>query len=238
MTDTPAERVTAVIGAMDEELEALLADLEGRSSDRYGPFTVHRGRLEGRSVALARCGVGKVNAAALTQAMLALGADRVVFTGVAGALRPGLRVGDLIVSRDALQHDLDATALGYRLGEVPGEAWSWPADPQLTRLALEAAAELEGVTAVLGRVASGDQFIADPLHVERLRDVFEADCAEMEGAAAAQVCAKWGVPYVIIRSISDTADQSAEVDFRTFTPLAAARAKQVVRGILRRLPRT
>ena len=223
---------------MDEELEALLADLEERQSDRLGPFTVHRGRLEGRSVALARCGVGKVNAAALTQAVLGLGVARVVFTGVAGAVRPGLRVGDLVVSRDALQHDLDATALGYRPGEVPGEAWCWQADPELARLALEAASEIEGVTAVLGRVASGDQFIADPRRVERLRDAFEADCAEMEGAAAAQVCAKWGVPFVIIRSISDTADHTAEVDFRAFTPLAAARAKRVVRGILRRLPGT
>ncbi|MEJ2291507.1 MAG: 5'-methylthioadenosine/adenosylhomocysteine nucleosidase [Deinococcales bacterium] len=236
MEDSPAEHVTAVIGAMDEELEALLADLQEPNRERHGPFTVHRGRLEGRSVALARCGVGKVNAAALTQALLALGASRVIFTGVAGALRPGLQVGDLVVSRDALQHDLDVTALGYRLGEVPGEAWSWPADPELTRLALEAAGELDGVSAVLGRVASGDQFIADPRRVERLRDVFEADCAEMEGAAAAQVCAKWGVPYVIVRSISDTADHTAEVDFRAFTPLAAARAKRVVRGILRRLP--
>jgi len=230
------EGVTAVIGAMDEELEALLVDLEERREGSHGPFAVHFGRLEGRSVALARCGVGKVNAAALTQAVLTLGAARVVFTGVAGALRPGLEVGDVVISKDAVQHDLDVRPLGYRLGEVPGEAWSWEADPHLAELALAAAGELEGVHAVLGRVASGDVFVADPVRARALRDTFAADCAEMEGAAAAQVCAKWGVPFVIIRSISDTADHDAQVDFRSFTPLAAARAKQVVRGILRRLP--
>lgn len=230
------EGVTAVIGAMDEELEALLDDLEERREGSHGPFTVHFGRLEGRAVALARCGVGKVNAAALTQAVLTLGAVRLVFTGVAGALRPGLEVGDVVISKDAVQHDLDVRPLGYRLGEVPGETWSWEADPRLAELALAAAGELGGVRAVLGRVASGDVFVADPARARALRDAFAADCAEMEGAAAAQVCAKWGVPFVIIRSISDTAGHDAEVDFRSFTPLAAARAKRVVSGILRRLP--
>jgi len=231
-----AASVTAVIGAMDEELEALLEGLEERREGRLGPFVVHFGRLEGRAVALARCGVGKVNAAALTQAVLTLGAARVLFTGVAGAVRPGLRVGDLVISKDAVQHDLDVRPLGYRLGEVPGETWSWSADARLAELALAAAAELRDVRAVLGRVASGDVFVADPARARALRATFGADCAEMEGAAAAQVCAKWGVPFVIIRSISDTADHEAQVDFRAFTPLAAARAKQVVRGILRRLP--
>jgi len=160
----------------------------------------------------------------------------VLFTGVAGAVRPGLRVGDLVISKDAVQHDLDVRPLGYRLGEVPGETWSWSADARLAELALAAAAELRDVRAVLGRVASGDVFVADPARARALRATFGADCAEMEGAAAAQVCAKWGVPFVIIRSISDTADHEAQVDFRAFTPLAAARAKQVVRGILRRLP--
>ena len=226
---------SAIIGAMDEELEALLADLQEGRSETHGPFTVHRGRLEGRPVLLARCGVGKVNAAALTQLLITLGAARVVFTGVAGALRPGLAVGDLVVSRDAVQHDLDASALGYRKGEVPGESWSWQADAELAEYALEAARETLEVRALLGRVASGDQFIADPERVAALRRDFEADCAEMEGAAAAQVCSRWSVPFVIIRSISDTADHDAELDFRAFTPLAAARAKRVVRGILRRL---
>ena len=235
MTSREATGRSAVIGAMEEEIEALLGALEGARSETAGPFTVHRGRLEGRDVLVARCGIGKVNAAALTQALLALGVDRVLFTGVAGAVQPGLAVGDLVISRDAVQHDLDVTALGYRLGEVPGEPWSWQADAELVHLALASAAEIAEVTTIVGRVLSGDQFIADPARVAQLHEAFDGACAEMEGAAVAQVCARWGVPFVIIRSISDTADHDAQVDFRSFTPLAAARAKRVIRGILRRL---
>lgn len=220
---------------MEEELEALLSAAERPRRERLGPFEVTAGSLEGRPVLLAHCGIGKVNAAALAQALLARGAARVIFTGVAGAVQPGLRVGDLVVSTDAVQHDVDATALGYARGQVPGEPLSWPADGELRRLALEAAGELEGVRVVSGRIASGDQFVADPERVRALRTAFGAACAEMEGAAVAQVCARWGVPFVIIRCISDTADKSAHVDFRSFTPLAASRAKRVVRGMLRRL---
>jgi adenosylhomocysteine nucleosidase len=226
---------SALVGAMHEELEALLADVEDGRREELGPFAVTHGRLEGRPVLLAHCGIGKVNAGALAQALLARGVARLIFTGVAGAVREGLRVGDLVVSTDAIQHDVDVTPLGYRLGEVPGEPLAWPADERLRELALSAAAELEDVQVVSGRVASGDQFIADGGRVRELRERFGAACAEMEGAAVAQVCAKWGVPYVIIRCISDTADHAAHADFRTFTPLAAARAKRVVRGILRRL---
>lgn len=226
---------TAVIGAMDEEVEALLAGLVDRRTVALGPFEAQLGTLEGKAVAVARCGIGKVNAAALCTALLLAGAERVVFTGVAGAVDERLRVGDLVVASDAVQHDVDVTALGYAVGEVPGDGVAWPADPSLRDLALAAAGEIDGVGVHLGRIASGDRFVADPQRVAWIRDAFGALCAEMEGAAVAQVCARWGVPYAVVRSISDTADGAAGTDFRSFTPLAAGRAKRVVRGILRRL---
>ena len=194
----------------------------------------YEGELEGRPVVVVRSGIGKVNAAVTTLLLLQRGVERVVFVGVAGALDPALKVGDIVVSTDAVQHDVDATALGYAPGEVPGESPAWEADAALRGLALAAAA-LEGVGVVAGRVVSGDQFIASANKVAALRAAYGAACAEMEGASAAQVCAKWRVPFVIVRSISDTADGGAEVDFRTFTPLAAARAERVVRGMLQRL---
>ncbi len=184
---------------------------------------------------LAECGIGKVNAAALTQALLTAGAGRVVFTGVAGAIDPRLRVGDVVISVDAVQHDVDVTGLGYAPGEVPGSGRVWVADPALREAAAAAARELDGVRVVEGRVASGDIFVSDPALVERLQFEFGAACAEMEGAAVAQVCAKWGVPFVIVRSISDSADHSAQVDFGAFTSVAARRSEAVVRGLLRRL---
>lgn len=221
---------------MAEEIAALLDGLEDPVAVSRGAFDFTRGRLAGVEVLLAQCGIGKVNAAALTQLLLLEGVSAVIFTGVAGAVDARLEVGDIVVSTDALQHDLDVTALGYDLGRVPGESLSWPADPRLRRAALEAATELSEVRNVLeGRVVSGDQFIASPTRVAELRERFGAACAEMEGAAVAQLCAKAGVPFVIVRSISDTADHGAEVDFRAFTRLAAERAKRVVRGVLARL---
>jgi adenosylhomocysteine nucleosidase len=224
-----------IIGAMTEELEALLENLQNRQDVQHGPFILHSGSLEGKQVLLAQCGIGKVNAAALTQLMILQKVDRIIFTGVAGAVDTSLRVGDIVISTDALQHDSDVRALGYKLGEVPGESFSWQADEGLLELAFTAARTLEGINVIKGRILSGDQFIASVEKVNELRETFQGACAEMEGAAVAQVCSKWNIPFVIIRSMSDSADHDATVNFREFTPLAAARAKQVVRLMLQKI---
>lgn len=220
---------------MREEVERLEASLEAARPGGQGPFKWLAGSLEGHAVLLAECGIGKVNAAALTQALLSAGATRLVFTGVAGAVDPSLQVGDIVISSDALQHDVDVTGLGYELGEVPGSGRVWQADEGLVALAAEAAADLPGVTAVVGRVASGDTFVASAEATARLARDFAATCTEMEGAAVAQVCSRWEAPFVIVRSISDRADHAAQVDFRAFTLRAAVNAEKVVRGLLRRL---
>ncbi len=225
----------AIIGAMDEEIEVLLAELREREDLTRPGVTLHRGVLDGVPVLLTRGGIGKVNAAMTTTHLIVAGATRVIFTGVAGGVLPGLRVGDIVVSTDLVQHDVDVTALGYEVGTMPGEPPAWPADERLRSVALAAAGQVEGVRVLEGRVASGDQFIASPEGAQRLHDLFGAACAEMEGAAVAQVCAKAGVPFVVIRSVSDTADKGARVDYRTFMPLVARHAKQVVRGMLARL---
>ncbi len=233
-----AARPLAVIGAMEEEVAPLLASSSGDVEEGEGPYRWQRGTVDGVSVLLAACGIGKVNAAALTQALLGRGAGAVLFTGVAGGVDPRLRVGDLVVAHDALQYDVDVTPLGYEAGQVPGEPPVWAADPGLRDLVVAAAAEAaenEGVRVIVGRVASGDAFVADPRRVADLRRRFAASCAEMEGAAVAQVCARWGVPWAIVRSVSDTADHDASVDFRAFTEVAARRAVAVVRGVLSRL---
>lgn len=221
-----------IIGAMPEELEALLEILEYRQERMQGGFTLYQGTLASKPVLIAQCGEGKVNAAALTQLMLMQGVTRIIFTGVAGAVDPSLKVGDIVISSDALQHDLDVTALGYELGQVPGEPLSWPADPTLRDLAVRAAKAFTDVTVITGRIVSGDQFIASVEKVAWLRETFGAACAEMEGASVAQVCARAKIPFVIIRSMSDTADHDAKVSFREFTPLAAGRAKTLVRYML------
>ena len=227
--------MTGIIGAMTEELELLLEELQERQDEWAGPFELHQGVLENKQVLLAQCGIGKVNAAALTQLLISQGVERLIFTGVAGALEPSLKVGDIVVSTDCVQHDVDATSFNYELGRVPGEAFAWGADKTLRRVALEAARAIGGVKVLEGRILSGDQFIASPEKGAWLRETFGGACTEMEGAAVAQVCAKWEVPFVIVRSMSDSADESAEVDFPAFVALAAGHAKQVVRGMLRNL---
>lgn len=227
--------VIGIIGAMPEEIDLLKEGLQRASEKMLGGFSFFSGTLEGKPVVLTKSGIGKVNAALCTQLLLQEGAGAVIFTGVAGALDPGLRVGDLVVSTDALQHDVDVTPLDYELGQVPGEPLSWQAGERLYELALKAARSLEDVRVKEGRIVSGDQFIADPVKAAWLHETFGAACAEMEGASTAQVCSKYGVPFVIIRSISDSANFEAGPDFREFTRLAAIRAERLVRLMLRQL---
>ena len=225
----------AIIGAMAEEVNELLPLLENKQEIKYPAFTVYQGNLGQHKALIAQCGIGKVNAAALTQLVLMQGAKQVIVTGVAGAVDPNLNVGDIVISSDAVQHDVDVTGLGYEIGKVPGENLAYIADDHLKNLASEATTELEQVKGVVGRIVSGDQFIYDPEMSRWLHSTFKASCAEMEGASIAQICSKWEVPFVIIRSISDNANQDAGVDFREFTPLAASRAKKIVELMLQNI---
>lgn len=224
-----------VIGAMSEEIARLQAGLADARPVTAGPFSVHAGRLEGVDLLLGQCGIGKVNAAALTQLLLNLGAKCVIFTGVAGAVDSRLAVGDVVIGSRAVQHDVDVTALGYQPGEIPGTGLEFAADDELVALAEQAAAALPDIATYVGPIASGDSFVSSAAAAADIAQRFGALCAEMEGAACAQVCAGWGVPFVIVRSISDNADHSANVDFRSFTEVAAQRADTIVRGMLARL---
>lgn len=227
--------MVGVIGAMNEEVALLRSRLSEAQVLEAGSFTVHAGLLEGVKVLLGECGIGKVNAAALTQFLIDRGVRSVVFTGVAGALDPRLAVGDVVIGSQAVQHDVDVTALGYQPGEIPGTGLVFDADARLVALARTEAEGIAEISTHVGRIASGDVFVSSASAAATIAERFEAVCAEMEGAACAQVCASWGVPFVIVRSISDNADQSANVDFRSFTVLAARHAETIVRGVLRRL---
>lgn len=221
---------------MPEEIAALLEGMEARNDRLVSGLELHEGTLEGKPVLLARCGIGKVNAASVAQLMVVQRPRALIFTGVAGAVDPRLKVGDIVVAEDSLQHDVDVTALGYDLGRVPGEPLAWPSDRGLVTLAVAVAAELTDVNVVTGRVASGDQFVADRNRTLALRERFQPSCVEMEGAAVAQVCFRAALPFVIVRSISDSADHDADVSFREFTRLAADRAKELVRAMVRAMP--
>lgn len=229
-----ARKVIGVIGAMDEEIAQFL-DWVGMTRDTViAGITFRKGAWHGKEVVICKCGVGKVNAAVCTQLLIdRFGTTEIIFTGVAGALHPELSIGDIVISTHCMQHDMDATALGFAKGEIPFATESvFAADSRLVELARRAAEQLYPGKTRIGKVLSGDQFVADREKVRELYQEMRGDCVEMEGSAVAQVCHLNGVPFVILRSMSDRADGSAHVNFTEFTRLASERSAAIVERML------
>jgi adenosylhomocysteine nucleosidase len=226
-----------LIGAMAEEIEWMQGKMENVTTETKAGITYLTGSLQGKEIVLCKSGVGKVNAAVCTQILIdRFSVDAVVFTGVAGALDPSLNIGDIVVSTECQQHDMDVTALGFPRGVIPFQDHSlFAADLQLSDLAYRSAVTLFEGRVKKGRVLSGDQFIASRETVSSLHVELGGTCVEMEGAAVAQVCAMNGVPYVVIRSMSDKADGSAPDNFPDFTRLAADHSGRIVEDMLRHM---
>ena len=236
---------TAILSALPEEQATLLDHLQHPQRQMHAGRAFWTGVLEGRCVVMALSGMGKVAAATTATALIErFAAARIVFTGVAGGVGDGVRVGDLVVARDYLQHDMDASPLaprwvvpGYREARMPCDA---ALSAQLWQAARHCAAAT-GAGAHHGLIASGDQFIASAEAAQRLRGALalaghEVLAVEMEGAAVAQVCADYGVPFAAVRTISDRADDDAHVDFLQFVQTVACRnADAVLRAFMRLL---
>ena len=180
-------------------------------------------------------GVGKVNSAVHAQLLISkFDADMLIFTGVAGSLDPKIDICDIVVSTDCVQHDVEASALGYAPGEIPYQEVSFfEADTALREAAVRAVREAAPEVHVFeGRIASGDQFVSSAEDKERIVSTFGALCCEMEGAAVAHVAWLNDVPFVVIRAISDKADGSAHMDYPTFVAQAADRSASIVTHLL------
>jgi adenosylhomocysteine nucleosidase len=227
----------ALIGAMNEEIELLVGHMEQVTSSTKAGITFREGNFLSKKVIVCRTGVGKVNAAVTTQILIDyFGVEVVIFTGVAGALDPELNIGDIVISNECMQHDMDVTPLGFAKGVIPYEEKSiFPADVELVELAAAAGNRLFEGRVKRGRVLSGDQFIASREVVGELHKVLEGMCVEMEGAAVAQVCSMNAIPYVVIRSMSDRADGSAHVNFAEFTAQASENSYKIVEDMVRHL---
>ena len=225
-----------IIGAMEQEVETLLGLLENKNAVIRTGSTYYEGTLDGLDVVVVQCGIGKVNAALCVQVLCdCYGVTHVVNTGIAGSLCPELDIGDLVISSDAMYHDVDCVHFGYTLGQMPGMPVAYEADKNMTELAFAAAEAVNPGHTRIGRVASGDQFVAVKALKERIISVTGALCTEMEGAAIAQAAYRNGIPFVIIRAISDKADDSAEMDYPTFERIAAHRCAAVTQAFAKQL---
>lgn len=221
-----------IIGAMEVEVDLLKGMLAGAEVTTLAGMDFCAGKLGETDVVVVRSGIGKVNAGICAQIL----ADRfevthLINTGVAGSLCEELNVGDLVVSNDCAWHDFDVSPLGYEPGQVPGlSTLAFPADPALRAGALAAAAAVAPEIATReGRVVSGDQFIADEATKQRLTSMFNGTCCEMEGAAIAQAAWLNGIPFVVVRAISDKAGaENQVVDYATFEAAAARHCAQIV----------
>lgn len=262
----PKPKLLGIIGAMEEEVELLRASLSDNKNFEHASIKYHTGTLAGHAVVLARSGIGKINAALCTQLMIdKFHPDAIIFTGVAGGLLPGCKVGDLVVATHTVQHDYDISAFRGQKGFVPSQTQLANEDPDLQErlekvLSRGTLRRLEGTQLIeadsrlralacrayddlqkkdktfpslyAGIIASGDQFISDYSARQNIQREFGALCAEMEGAATAYACFLNGIPFLILRSLSDTADGAAVVDFPKFCAEAAEYSAKIVKRLV------
>lgn len=228
-----------IIGAMNEEIQLMKTEMQIVNEQQIGRITYYVGTCHEKEIVLCQSGVGKVNAAMTAQILIDhYQVNKIIFTGVAGALDPTLEIGDIVISTCAEQHDIDASSLGFKRGQIPMFPHSsvFEADHGLVTIAFEAAKELGRKKKVMkGKVLSGDQFIADPEMASKLRKEFAGVCVEMEGAAVAQVAMLNGIPFVIVRSISDKANHDATVNFTEFVQIAARQSNEIVKSMLNKM---
>lgn len=227
-----------IIGAMELEVEALKEQMDVKNIVEKASMKFYEGTLRGKDVVIVQCGIGKVNAGICVQILADLfQVDAVINTGVAGSLRAEINIGDIVVSTDACEHDMDVTALGYKQGIIPQMKESFfKADRQLVEAAIEVCREVNpDINVYEGRVLSGDQFISGEEIKNKLIDLFDGFCTEMEGAAIAHAAFLNEIPYVVIRAISDKADGSAHMDYPEFERAAAAHSTKLVENLVKRL---
>lgn len=211
-----------IIAAMKPEMDLIKKNIEGLRSETKGSIEFYLGKINGRDVVCSVCGIGKVYASMCTEAMIiAYSPDYIINTGIGGTLTRDLSIGDVAISRNVCQHDMDTSPIGDEIGYVSGIGRIYfDADETLMSRAEDVISGM-GVKCVTGTIASGDQFVATQEKKDFIKKQFGAICCEMEGAAIGHVCAVNNVPFVVVRSISDDADEGACDNYLAFTEKAA-----------------
>ena len=212
-----------IIGAMEEEVAILKEKMEDVRIIKKASMDFYEGTLAGKKAVVVRSGIGKVNAGICAQILADMfSVEAIINTGIAGSLNKDINIGDIVVSTDVVQHDMDATGFGYRKGQIPQmPVFFFNADERLRKLAVKVCSEVNPDIQVFeGRIASGDQFGCDQDVKDGIVSEFSAYATEMEGAAIGQAAYLNDVPFLVIRAISDKADGSAQMDYSEFEKAA------------------
>lgn len=223
-----------IIGAMDEELEILLKEMELERTEVKANMNFKSGKLHNKNVVVVRSGIGKVNAAICTQILIDdFSVDRVINVGIAGGIGKDVYPGDVVVADTLVQHDMDASGFGYEIGQIPRmDTYDFKCNKELVDKALSACEKLKDVKSFVGKIVTGDQFICSTDKIVWLNEKFSAIACEMEGGSIAQVCYLNNIPFVIIRSISDNGNNGAHMDYEKFAPIAIKNSTEILKNML------
>ena len=227
-----------IIGAMEVEVKELREMMENPQAQTVAGMTFYQGTIKGKEVVVVRSGIGKVNAGICSQILVdRYQVEGIINTGIAGSLRNEINIGDIVLATVAVQHDVDANGFGYPLGEIPQMGIKeFPADEKLRALAEECSKKANpDIQVFCGRVASGDQFISNKEKKNWIQDNFDAYCTEMEGAAIAQAAYLNNIPYLVVRAISDKADDSANMDYSEFEAKAVKNSVRLMAAMIAEL---
>lgn len=227
-----------IIGAMEEEVTSLKEQMKIKEIIELASMEFCVGKLCTKNVVVVKSGIGKVNAAVCAQILIdKFSVKALINTGIAGSLNASINIGDMVISKDAIHHDMDASIFGDPVGQIPRmNTLAFAANPEFVEKAKKANEEVNpDIKTIVGRVVSGDQFVSSSAVKKKIVENFQADCTEMEGAAIAQVAYLNNVPYVIIRAISDKADNSAVLDYPEFEKQAIIHSVKLIRNLLPRI---
>lgn len=229
--------ILGIIGAMSEELEILLKDMILEKVEEKAKMKFHKGKLWGHDVVAVVCGIGKVNAAVCTQILASeYNVSSVINVGVAGGIGKDIYPGDVVIAENLVQYDMDTTAFGDPMGQIPRmDTFDFKCDKKLVETAKIACAEASDFKTFSGRIVSGDMFVASIEKIQWLEKEFGALACEMEGASIAHVCYLNNIPFVVIRSISDNANNGAHMDFEKFTPIGVKNSTFILKTMLEKL---
>ena len=231
-------KTIGIIGAMEVEVAILKEKMEDVRIIKKASMDFYEGILAGKKVVVVRSGIGKVNAGICAQILAdVFSVDAIINTGIAGSLNKNINIGDIVLSTDVVQHDMDATGFGYRKGQIPQmPVFFFNADDNLRRLAAEVCKEVHPDIQVFeGRIASGDQFVCDQKVKDNIVSEFSAYATEMEGAAIGQAAYLNEIPFLVVRAISDKADGSAQMDYSEFEKAAVDHSVRLTLNMLARI---